>query len=52
MKLSTRKWNRINNIDENAVNIRPNAIDTIKASNTATLHPVAVKIANYFTSHF
>ena len=33
MKLSTKKWNRINNVDENAMKIRPNEINTIKAKN-------------------
>ena len=47
MKLSTKKWNRINNVDENAMKIRPNEINTIKASNTAKLYPDAVKSFTY-----
>ena len=32
MKLSTRKWNRINNVDENDITVFPNEVDTIKVS--------------------
>lgn len=32
LKLSTRKWNRLNNVDENQVDVRPTDIDTVKVS--------------------
>ena len=32
LKLSTRKWNRINNVDENEIDVRPSDIDTVKVN--------------------
>ena len=32
LKLSTRKWNRLNNVNENETNVIPNDIDTVKVS--------------------
>ena len=32
LKLSTRKWNRLNNVDENETVVIPNDIDTVKVS--------------------
>ena len=35
LKLSTRKWNRLNNVNENETNVNPNDIDTVKVSSLA-----------------
>ena len=32
LKLSTRKWNRLNNVNENETNVIPTDIDTVKVS--------------------
>ena len=37
LKLSTRKWNRLNNVNENETNVIPNDIDTVKVSYLADL---------------
>ena len=33
LKMSTRKWNRLNDVDENEISVSPTDIDTIKVSN-------------------
>ena len=32
LKLSTRKWNRINNVKEDEIDVRPSDIDTVKVN--------------------
>lgn len=32
LKLSTRKWNKLNNVNENETSVIPNDIDTVKVS--------------------
>ena len=43
LKMSTRKWNRLNDVDENDISVSPTDINTIKVSNIQYIRNIVFK---------
>ena len=48
LKLSTRKWNRLNGVNENETDVSPSAINTIKVSYSSGTKTIAAQCIHLF----